>query len=62
MGCCLSRNKNQYPNEEMEEVEIPVNSKLKRYMKETDGVLEGPQMGVPSRRNNNSIIEKINTI
>ena len=57
MGCCLSRNKNQYPNEEMEEVEIPVNSNLKRYIKETDGVLEGPQMGVPSRRNNNSIIE-----
>ena len=57
MGCCLSRNKNPKNNEEIDETQIDSNSDLRRILKEKETVLEGPQTGVPSKRNNNSVIE-----
>ena len=57
MGCCLSRNKNHNPVEEFEEREVVPNAVLRRYLNEKDTALEGPQTGVPSKRNNNSVME-----
>ena len=57
MGCCLSRNKTDNGHQEVEEKEILPNSDIRRFIKEKETVIEGPQTVVPSRRNNNSVME-----